>query len=63
MEKRLGTNFRNSSRLPIGDGPGGVPPRPPVSGKAKGGQRGHKDKGHRREILPPEQVDVFVRCK
>jgi len=61
MEERLATNSSNSSKPPSSDGPGSTPPRPPPSGKARGGQRGHK--GHRREMLPPEQVDEFVVCK
>ncbi len=62
LEERLGTTSRNSSKPPSSDGPGDGPPaRPPSGGRPKGGQRGHK--GHRREMLPIEQVDDVVACK
>jgi len=61
MEK-LSQNSSNSHLPPSSDGPGarpsgGTKPRKPGKRK-RGGQRGHR--GHKRNLLPPEQVDRIV---
>jgi transposase len=55
LSERVGRNSANSSKPPSSDPPRvkRAPDRKP-SGRARGGQRGHK--GSRRELLPPEQV-------
>lgn len=63
MEK-LGENSRNSHLPPSSDGPGArssTPTSSPKKSKSKrkrGGQRGHR--GHKRELLPADQVDHVV---
>jgi transposase len=63
LEARLGQNSSNSNRPPSSDSPDDRKqrPKPSGSGRPRGGQPGHK--GHRRELVPPEQVtrqeDVF----
>ena len=59
---RLGQNSSNSSKPPSSDSPHVKrrPPRPP-SGKARGGQRGHKR--HTRELVAPERLSAVVDCK
>jgi len=61
LERRLAQTSQNSSKPPSSDPPS-APQRPATkpSGRKPGGQRGHK--GHRRELLPPEKVDVFEDC-
>jgi transposase len=64
LETLLGQNSTNSSRPPSSDRPG-VRRRKPRKRKKKkrsaGGQRGHAP--HRRELLPPEQVDDIIDVK
>jgi transposase len=62
LEARLGQDSTNSSQPPSSD-PIHVkrrPPRPP-SGKARGGQRGHRR--HTRALVPPERLTAVVDCK
>ena len=56
LKRRLGENSTNSSKPPSSDPPSARAERPeaPPSGKRRGGQPGHK--GHRRELLPLDQV-------
>lgn len=56
LEAQLGQNSSNSGKPPSSDTPEqrNKRPKPKASGKRRGGQPGHK--GHRRELLPPEQV-------
>jgi transposase len=56
LEARLSQNSSNSGRPPSSDTPAerDERPRKTPSGRKPGGQPGHK--GHRRELLPPEQV-------
>jgi transposase len=59
LEARLSQDSSNSSKPPSSD-PLHVKrraPRPP-SGKARGGQRGHKR--HTRELVPPERLTGVV---
>lgn len=58
LEARLNQNSSNSSKPPSTDPPGA--PRPPKkpTGRRPGGQLGHKV--HKRELVPPERVDLFV---
>jgi transposase len=59
--EKLNKNSHNSHLPPSSDGPGRRPPPPKKKSKSKrkrGGQKGHK--GHKRDLLPPEQVDYFV---
>jgi transposase len=60
LRSRLGENSSNSSKPPSSDPPW-VPPKEqkPPSGRQRGGQKGHR--GHHRELLPPEEVDVVER--
>lgn len=62
LETRLNQNSRNSSRPPSSDPPS-LPPRPPKppTGRKPGGQPGHE--GHRRELLPPEQLHQVTDVK
>jgi len=61
LKERLGRNSQNSSQPPSSDGPHGKrrPPAAP-SGRRAGGQAGHP--GHRRVLLPVEEVDAVVPC-
>lgn len=61
LEERLGMNSSNSSKPPSSDGPEVRRPRGRPSKQRQGGQRGHK--GHRRQMVPLEQVDVSVPCR
>lgn len=60
LEARLGENSQNSNRPPSSDSPEQRKRRPkrPPSRRPRGAQRGHK--GHRRQLLPPEQVTQLV---
>src|SRR5688572_8440127 len=57
LEERLGQNSTNSSRPPSTDPPAvkRAPPRPP-SGRARGGQPGHRLQ--RRPLLPADHTEV-----
>src|SRR5262249_6389258 len=59
LEQRLEQNSTNSSRPPSSDGPSVKrrPPEPP-SGRARGGQPGHRKQ--QRPMLPPDQI---IPCK
>src|SRR5919202_4686000 len=67
LEARLGQNSTNSSCSPSSDPPQTpVRPKPPPSGRKRGGQPGHR--GTFRALLPVEQVDEIVvlepeRCR
>jgi transposase len=67
LEARLVQNSANSSRPPSSDPPQTrVRPKPPPSGRKRGGQPGHQ--GACRALLPVEQVDEFIevvpeRCR
>jgi transposase len=63
LQEQLGVNSNNSSKPPSSDGPGQkiVKGKPKERGQKRGGQKGHK--GHRRELLPIEQVDEMVEHK
>lgn len=58
LEAQLGQNSRNSSKPPSSDPPWTQRPSKEPSGRKPGGQPGHK--GAKRELLPPEKVDVVV---
>ncbi len=58
LEARLNQNSTNSSKPPSSDPPGTQRPAKPTTGRRPGGQVGHKP--HKRELVPPEQVDKFV---
>lgn len=62
LEARLAQNSSNSNRPPSGDAPADREARPgkPPSGRARGGQRGHK--GWKRALLPPEKVNRTRDC-
>jgi len=55
LKARLAKNSTNSSKPPSSDPPGVERPKAPSSGRKPGGQPGHK--GHRRELIPVEEVD------
>jgi transposase len=67
LETRLGQTSANSSRPPSSDPPQApARPKPPPSGRKRGGQRGRR--GTYRALLPVEQVDEVVpvvpeRCR
>ena len=63
LQERLNLNSNNSSKPPSSDGPKTkiVKGKPKGRGKKRGGQKGHA--GHRRELLPIEQVDEVVEHK
>jgi transposase len=67
LEARLGQTSANSSRLPSADPPRAPRrPKPPPSGRKRGGQPGHR--GAFRALLAIEQVDEIVavvpeRCR
>jgi transposase len=58
LEAQLGQNSTNSSKPPSSDPPGVRRTRKPPTGRRPGGQPGHKP--HKRELLPPEQVDHII---
>ena len=62
LQRHLGLNSSNSSKPPSTDDPKARAQRRKKKKRHKtgkrGGQLGHK--GHKRELLPPEQVDHFV---
>ena len=58
LEAKLAQNSTNSSKPPSSDPPGVVRPTSKPTGRKPGGQPGHK--GHKRELLPVEQVDQVV---
>jgi transposase len=62
LERRLGENSSNSSKLPSSDSPADRAARPKdaPSGKARGGQPGHK--GHKRTFLPASQIKSTTHC-
>ena len=55
MKGQLAKNSTNSSKPPSSDPPSVERPKAPPSGRKPGGQPGHK--GHRRELIPVEEVD------
>ena len=59
LEVKLAQNSSNSSKPPSSDPPGAVRRPLKPTGRKPGGQPGHK--GHKRELLPVEQVDRLVR--
>ena len=64
LEEKLRASSRNSSKPPSSDPPDKKDNKKKKKGKGKkrrpGGQPGHE--AHTRELLPPEEVDKFVRC-
>jgi transposase len=63
LEEKLRTDSSNSSKPPSSDPPGTEKKRKRNRAKRKrrrGGQPGHT--GKTRELLPPEEVDRFVKC-
>src|SRR5215510_14400139 len=62
LKEQLRRNSHNSSKPPSTDGPHvkRTPPKEP-SGRKPGGQAGHP--GHRRAMVPVEQVDEVIACK
>ena len=60
LETRLRQNSSNSGKPPSSDAPSDREqrPKPPPSGRKRGGQPGHK--GHKRALLPPDQVTAAV---
>ncbi len=63
LQEQLHLNSSNSSKPPSSDGPEQkiVKGKPKEGGKKRGGQQGHQ--GHRRELLPIEQVDEVIEHK
>lgn len=61
LEEKLGQNSSNSSKPPSSDPPTVEHKPKPSTGRARGGQPGHK--GHRRELFPPEKVRKVFDCK
>ena len=60
LKQQLDRNSRNSHLPPSSDGPGGRRGTGQSTGKKKrGGQPGHG--GAKRELLPPEAVDRFIK--
>lgn len=59
LEAQLRQNSRNSSKPPSSDPPGTAPRQTEPSGRKPGGQPGHK--GTKRDFVPAEQVDAFVK--
>jgi transposase len=58
LEAKLAQNSTNSSKPPSSDPPGVSRQPSKPTGRKPGGQPGHK--GHKRELLPVEQVDQVV---
>lgn len=65
LKERLNSNSRNSSQPPSSDRPDQESPKDEVTvpdkKRRRGGQPGHK--GHRRELLPVEEVDEIKTYK
>jgi transposase len=62
LEEQNRRNSRNSSQPPSSDGPGQEKPAVQrAKGGKQGGQQGHP--GHRRELLPVEEVDDLFKYK
>lgn len=61
LEERLALTSKNSNLPPSSDSPGQKTKSKPKSERKRGGQPGHK--GHKRELLPPEQVDSIISVK
>lgn len=62
LREQVNRNSKNSSQPPSSDGPGKqVDKKKTKSGKKRGGQKGHK--GHRRKLVPIEDVDDIVTHK
>jgi transposase len=62
LEEQVRRNSRNSSQPPSSDGPGQkARGEPKPKGGKQGGQPGHA--GHRRELLPVEEVDDVFKYK
>jgi transposase len=59
LKARLKQTSHNSSKPPSSDPPGTPPRQSTPTGRKPGGQPGHK--GTKRDLLPPEQVDAFVK--
>lgn len=62
LRRRLGENSSNSSKPPSSDSPGERQqrPKPERSGRAPGGQPGHK--GKRRELVPANKLTGTSEC-
>ncbi len=58
VEARRVQDSTHSSRPPSADPPGVVRAATPPSGRARGGQPGHR--GHHRAVLSPARVDAVV---
>ncbi len=61
LRAQLKLDSTNSSKPPSSDPPSVPRPQKDPTGRARGGQRGHKH--HKRELLPPEKVNRFVDLK
>ena len=63
LQEQLNLNSSNSSKPSSSDGPKQkiVKGKPKEKGRKRGGQKGHE--GHRRELLPIEQVDEIIEHK
>jgi len=63
LREQVNANSNNSSKPPSSDGPKQkiVKGKPKKRGKKRGGQKGHQ--GHRRELLPIEQVEQVIEHK
>lgn len=58
LKEQVGRNSGNSSQPPSSDGLGAQAVRQKAKGGKQGGQKGHT--GHRRDLLPIEEVDEVV---
>lgn len=61
LKAQLAKNSTNSSKPPSSDPPSVERPKVPPSGRKPGGQPGHK--GHRRELVPIEEVGELHEVK
>ncbi|MCI0674016.1 MAG: IS66 family transposase [Myxococcaceae bacterium] len=61
LERQLGQNSSNSSKLPSSDGPGVQRPPKKPTGRKPGGQPGHK--GTTRVLVGPERVNLTRHVK
>ena len=62
LREQVNRNSKNSSQPPSSDGPGKqVDPKKTKSSKRRGGQKGHQ--GHRRKLVPIEEVNEIVSHK